>query len=184
MPTEKDKKRSLERIRGRLRKNLHKAHFSILNVTVDASLNEQLRGVAALVGGECTLIRLGNKPISNEDVQVLKEAFEKDRPVVLGFFGNADFPLLLLASYESIWKHGVNTVIDSKGRAPVFPFSISNDKSELKDLVFLRIKSGMETPDDLRESMVYILLGEFEAFVLAEAGKEQDFGIQRIGASD
>ena len=58
----------LDEIRNRIAEHLDQEHHVAVNVVATVSLNELLRGVAALLG-PCSLMRLADEPLGTSSVE-------------------------------------------------------------------------------------------------------------------
>ena len=194
----------LQRIRERIGEALAKTHNSVVNVVSTASPNELLRGVAALLG-PCSLIRLEDEPLGTRSIETLSKAWKRDQPVVLGCRPSHELPLMLFNAYGDVRRNepslrkemarfrgsslilqrlnsGDFSSLDQSLDLRNLDFSLLDQSGELKDLVLLFLhKREDPTPEEFRTSFLYTLVGEYEAPLLAGAGREDDSAVERIG---
>ena len=174
----------LEEIRDRIVEHLAKADHAVVNVLASVSLNQVLRGVAALIG-PCSLIRLEDEPLGPKSLQKLTDAFSMNQPVVLGCRPTQNLPVELAVQYGFIYKSGwAGTKIPYFSLPKHLGFQVEDPNGGLRDLVLLILNTdNSPTPDEYRSSLVYTLLGKHEAADLVEVGREDDSAVQRVGKS-
>ena len=95
----------LDEIRNRIAEHLDKEHHVFVNVVATVSLNELLRGGAALLG-PCSLMHLEDEPLGTRSVEKLSKVWKMDQPVVLGCRSSQELPLVLFDEYHDIYRFG------------------------------------------------------------------------------
>ena len=162
---------TLEDIHDRILRGFRDYSLVVVNVIASASLNELLRGVAALVG-PCSLVRLEAEPLGPQSTHILATAWSTDRAVVLGCRPSQSFPMMLLCAYRDALRQPPTTE---------FGFPLADSSGHLRNLVILLLKDALHTPHYFREAGCYIPIGEHEVTALTCVGREDDSGVQRIG---